>query len=254
MRDWAASGSIKIDRANEHIRHLEAEISAFRERRPYPLIRDPDFDSTLGTPFEIHVREEIPPRWSAIAADAIHNLHVALDYMWQRAIYGPNSGRHDHFPAFPNPEAAEARFKGKEKGNCKIAVNILKSAGTFKKENPFWDIRCFDDADKHDTMALVAQFLTGFQIDASAFPDAVMPPDWLFVPGPSGRAFVIEQGAILYARTPMPKVDVNPELTFEIAFGEGEVLNGQAVLPTLRHLAQTVDSLAAAFAEFGLLT
>jgi len=173
--------------------------------------------------------------------------------MWQRAIYGPNCGRHDHFPAFPNPEAAKARFRGKEKGNCKTAVNILMSANAFRKENPFWDIRCFDDADKHDTMVLVAEFLTGFQVDASSFPDLLVPQDWLFVPGPSGRAFVIEEGAVLYSLAPMPEVDMNPELTFEIAFGDGEGLKSQPVVPTLQNLAQVVDRLITAFTDEGLL-
>lgn len=253
MRNWESSGRVKINRANEHIRHLEAEIDAFRKRRPYPLLREPNDQSHFGTAYLIHIREEIPPEWGAIAADAIHNLHVALDYTWQRAIYGPNSGRHDQFPAFPNPDAAKARFKGKEKGRCKTAVDILKAGGTFKEGNPLWDIRCFDDADKHDTMVLVAEFLTGFQIDTSGFPDIVPPQEWLFVPGPSGRAFVIEHGAILYSTSPMPEVNVNPELTFEIAFGESEVLHGQAAVPTLHNLAKVVDSLATAFAEFGLL-
>jgi hypothetical protein len=253
MRNWESSGRIKIDRANEHIRHLEVEVEAFRKRRPYPLVREA-YDNRYGTGFVVHVREEIPPTWSAVAADAVHNLHVALDYMWQRAIYGPKSGRHDQFPAFPNPEAAKARFQGKEKGRCKTAVDILKAGGTFKEGNALWDIRCFDDADKHDTMVLVAHFLTGFMIDAAGFPDFVPPANWIMVPGPSLRQGVIEEGAILYATTPMPEVDVNPELTFEIAFGESEVLNGQAVVPTLKNLAKVVESLETAFVEFGLLT
>jgi hypothetical protein len=258
MRDWATSGRIKIDRANEHIRYLETEILAFRERRPYPVVRESNTYNqgvykTYGTAFDIHVREEIPPMWSAVAADAIHNLNVALDYLWQRAVWGAKSARRYHFPIYADAQSAKARFKGEPNRRMKRVVDILFRVNAFEEGNPFWTIRRFDDTDKHDTMALVAHSLTGMKIDTSAFPDLLLPQEWAFLPGPSERPYVIEEGAQLYSLRFMPEVDLNPELVFEIAFGEGEVLKGEAVVPTLDNLLASVESLAAALTEKGLL-
>lgn len=246
MRDWPSSGKTKIDRAYEHIEYFEAEVESFRERRPFQLTPERYVNGNFGTTFTVHVRENIPIIWGAVVADAIHNLRVALDYMWQLAVYGSKQRKGDQFPSFPNPKAAKVRFDGKEKGRIKAAVETLKSVDAFRVENPFWDIRCFDDADKHDTMALVAHFLTGFRVDTS------LAEEWSFIPGPSGKKGVIEEGAILYAVPPITKVQVSPEATFEIAFGESKVLKGEPIIPTLEDFADDVTDLAEAFEEDGL--
>jgi hypothetical protein len=241
MTDWASSGRIKIERANEHIRNLEAEIVAFRERRPYPVFpqADPNSDSTL---YIVRVREEIPSRWSAITADALHNLHVALEYIWLQAMPDDREG---HFPAYADPESAKARFNGKEKGRSKVAVDIFNRVDAFKVGNPFWAIRCFDDTDKHETISLVAFAREGLEFDDP-------PMLWRFAP--SFPLFVVKDGAPVFRLPPTAsKLDVNIYLTFYIAFGEGEVLTGDPVVPTLQNLAASVESLAAAFIEAGLL-
>lgn len=38
MSDWQACGGIKVERAKDHIRYLEAEIAAYNKRRPYVAV------------------------------------------------------------------------------------------------------------------------------------------------------------------------------------------------------------------------
>jgi hypothetical protein len=256
MREWATSGRVKIDRASEHIRNLESEIAGFRARRPYFVIPQRNPDGWEGTRFVVSA-EQIPARWSAIAADAVHNLHVALDHLWQRAIYGTRSGRHDHFPAFPNPERAKARFKGNEQGRRKTAVGILYQVKAFEVGNPFWCIRCFDDTDKHDTMTLVACPIQNVRVDlfkmlnkfsdelGHGIFDLTFPPE---------AVRVLEDGAELYLLAgPPPEMEVEHEIDFEVAFGESEVLKREAVLPSLRNLTAAVANLATNFEASGLV-
>jgi len=280
MRKWSTSGRVKIERAKEHIRRLDAEILAFRDMHPYQIFRhlDAHLDPREGLCYCVRVVHDIDPHWGAIAADAIHNLNVALDHLWQRALYGTRGVRHDHFPAFPNPEKAKVRFRGKENGSCKRAVDLLWSIYAFEIGNPFWRIREFDDADKHDTMVLAACQIQGFHVDLAGTP---MP---LNLARESWR--ILKDGAPLYTvepRTedggrilcyPFPQVrivindqfmpwndfvraadqmNVSTDLAFAVTFGESEVLEREPVVPTLSHMAASVDGLSKVFLAAGLI-
>jgi hypothetical protein len=64
VRAWQASGGVKIERAKEHIRNLEAEIEAFLERSPYRVVTEKD--SQGGKVYRAHILEEPPLRLGAI--------------------------------------------------------------------------------------------------------------------------------------------------------------------------------------------
>jgi len=275
MRSWSASGRVKIERAEKHIRDFEAERDAFRALRPYRVVGEahadcPDKGFRNGCiSLTIRQYEPIPDRLPAIVADAVHNLRSALDHLWQRAVYGTRSAKRDYFPFFESPDSAKTRFKGKEKGRCKTAVDILKSVNAFEVGNPLWSICCFDDADKHDTLRLVASRIHVMLViidgsiasanisdhgESNAQVRLGFPPYDPTAPKPAprpGSTFdILEHGKHIGTRpwTPgAPEPDVDDEIVFEIAFGEGEILEREAVLPTLKHFAATVRSLEELF-------
>ena len=250
MRDWASSGQIKVERAREHIRDLESEIAGFRNRNPYRVMSERNAQHG-GTDAVVRVLEPVPTAWSAIASDAIHNLNVALDYMWQRAVHGSKVARGDYFPVCANPEEAERRFKGRQSGRVQQAVKVLRDAGAFSAANPFHAIREFDNTDKHDTISLVACYLPEWGIDIGRSVGARRPivfrqrfAEW--------RS--IEDGLVLYSlAATLSEVDVDHELPFEIVFGQPEALKGEPVIPAIQRLAQAVDDLASAFCAKGLI-
>jgi hypothetical protein len=253
VRDWASSGRVKIERANKHIRDLEARVTAFRKKGPYHVVPKLNSDGTEGATFTVRVVYDIPPDFSAITADAIHNLHVALEHLWQRALYGAKRNKGDRFPFYKSPECAKSRFRGKEKDRCKKAVDLLNAVEAFRKGNPFWNIFCFDNADKHDTLSLVACALTRFRSDVHHLYYGIPGPllDFTF---PSIESRIIKDGALLYSwNGPVSEMNVEHKLAFEIAFGKGEVLEHETVIPTLQHFSTSVEGLAAAFIEAGLL-
>lgn len=244
MRDWATSGRVKIDRAYEHVAYLEGKIQAFKNRRPYRAVPDPHAEGDRLV-FVVQELEAIPLRWSAVASDAIHNLRVALDHMWQRAVWGAKSAPQQSFPAYANPECAKARFRGKEHGRLKAAVDILWSVNAFQVGNPFWEINEFDNADKHDTMTLVATSLDFVVVEVADKTQILSISDG----GPPHR---LKHGDV-FTTTHPADMDVNVDFAFEITFGEGEILKGEPVTPTLEHFTTAVDSLADVFIEAGLL-
>src|SRR5579864_4992836 len=76
---------LKIERAKEHIRDLDAAIKRFVQEQPYTLgakpHRIPEIEHTTLYVAEV---KPIPDCISLIVGDAIHNLRSALDHlMWQ---------------------------------------------------------------------------------------------------------------------------------------------------------------------------
>jgi hypothetical protein len=109
MRDWASSGRVKIERANEHIADFESVTRSFFEAYPYRLV--PEFDKESGhLLYRVREGAPIPLRWRAIASDAVHNLRSSLDILWRQVMYPSGGGdtRHQFFPIFDSAKKFEA--------------------------------------------------------------------------------------------------------------------------------------------------
>src|SRR5690348_9159062 len=71
---------LKVERAERHIRDLQAAIDAFLARDPYPYVVKDDVERGTRSVAMV-VRELVPDELGLIAGDAIHNLRSALDIM-----------------------------------------------------------------------------------------------------------------------------------------------------------------------------
>src|ERR1700687_47569 len=92
---------VKIERAKEHIRNLEAEINAFWTPDRYAIA--PEVDHRTGDEvFKIHGNLEVPARWGCIVGEVVHNLRSALDHLaWQLVLAnGGTPNRATEFPIF----------------------------------------------------------------------------------------------------------------------------------------------------------
>jgi len=84
-----------------------------------------------------------------------------------------------------------------------------------------------------------------------------MPPRPMVLAPPDDRKFPLKNGDILltYPRVRLPFIDYSKfEFTFEIAFGEGQIFDGEAVIPTLTKLVDFTERVIDIFARriFGL--
>jgi hypothetical protein len=75
-----AGPRLKIERAERHVRELEAEIRAFRERNPYRVVRDHDAQAGRYV-YRVKTVEDVPACLSTIIGDIAHNLRSALDQL-----------------------------------------------------------------------------------------------------------------------------------------------------------------------------
>jgi len=254
MSDWTASSRVKVERAKEHVRNLESEIQAFWQRRPYEILTDDDPDPGNYIA-RVRAREQPPIRWGAVAGDAIHNLRSALDVLIHQLVTHA-TGKHPRaklaFPIYDTRHECEAAgFREIERAS-KTAVGIVKALKPYKLGNePLWLIKHLDNVDKHRVLLVVGSAFTNVRINlAAAFPDLwnLLPGLWVGLkPQLDPELCPLQDGAILF-RARRDHMQMQPQFTFEIAFGEDETVRGKPIVPTLHQFADVVDGIVDQFA------
>jgi len=246
---WESSGGVKIKRAKEHIRNLEASIGAFVKRSPYDIL--PCIDNETGQiVVSVLVREFPSIRWGAVVGDAVHNLSSALNILWRMVwpvtVRGEN--RRDDFPIYKSADVFEARFRGEQKGAREPVVDLLKTLKPYKGGNDLlWMLRVIDNADKHHL--LIPVFVNFGGGTATLTADGKRPASSqipfqqpVYAINNNTELFRIDQppgfGADVY---------VEAEVTLEEAFAEPEIVKGQPIVSTLHQLAGEVDRVVELF-------
>ncbi len=251
---------VKVERAKEHISNLEALDQGFLQSNPYEIIPydEPDTGDLI---FKVKVSAQPPLRWGAIVGDTIHNLRSSLDLLVCELVRAngekvkPNTG----FPVFKSATASANAFKsgppGQVKGAPKAAVDLIKKAKPYDGGNDaLWRLHQLDIADKHKLLIAVGSahrnvivdfgaihrnsIASHFGVDPSEIPSAPI------AIRPADRQFPLKDGAEVFRMATAVRgsdMDMNPQFTFEIAFGEGEIVKGEPLLETLHELVQFVE-------------
>jgi hypothetical protein len=262
MRDWASSGRVKIERAKEHIKNFDTSAKAAFESGLYSLSFERDAEPGYAT---IRVRGgPIPAYWSAIVGDAVHNLRIALDYLW-RDVWTPQGtpvDRRDGFPTFLNADKFEARFRRVQKGTPQVVVKLLREIKPYKGGNDaLCDLVALDDRDKHHAIVLICGRMVEAKLDASrtfvargiAAPEN---PVLHLRATKDGGLYPLEDGTPV-ARANLTafkgKVEVETECAFQVAFGESEIRKLESVVDTLNEFAGVVEGVVQTFSIAGLI-
>jgi hypothetical protein len=233
---------LKLRRARHHISELTNEISAFLRRTPFYLEIAPEESFDMKT-WIVHVREDVPPDFSAIIGDVIHNLRAPLDLMACELVC--LNGRNDSDVRFPF-SASEADFDAAIKRNnfhraSGEAIALLKSLKPYRGGNEaLRAVHDLDVMDKH--RALIP---TTYMIGA---PDA----QWSREPDKSARFGPIRDGMSIPAHLPVRFRERGQfVLCFPLVDSAGNragPLGGGELVPTLKSLAELIDSIIEAFA------
>ena len=258
---------IKVERAKEHFRDLQARIEGLQEDNAYKAIPY-DEPNTGDLVYKAKIGNQPPPYWSAIVGDCVHNLRSSLDLLVCEMLRAGDRKieRHHKFPVFRDETAYTNAFKpgppGAIKGIPKCAVDLIKDAKPHEgPDNAFGRLHKLDIADKHHLLVPVGvvhrKIITTFRLDDfSDFSglnhdpttiidgELVTPPHGIT---PVGLRFPLEDGAEIYRvpaslrADPRAQMHVYPELVIEVAFGEVEVVEGEPIIPTLHQLIQFVE-------------
>jgi hypothetical protein len=281
--DWESNGRVKLDRAREHIQQLDVEIGAFLRLRPYGAFQACDLE-TRDMHWIAHVETEPPLlRWSAIASDAIHNLRVALDFLWLAARRQHKKGgasakrqskkrgashsrkRPDPFPICEDESEFRGRFlnsDGTPKSRVADALVALTPYQTVEappKGSVLWELARIDNDGKHELLTLVGH--------ASIVTVDPM-PGWFTIgfrgggqvrfPSPLPRipkAAILTKGLPVHtvAAALVDKADMNPQIAFTISLQDARVPPFLPVVNLLLAMADDVQRAADVFAGAGLI-
>jgi hypothetical protein len=183
--------------------------------------------------------------------------------MWQLVEANgntPNGGTEfpifDHPVFFNDPKTFKAKVRRKVDGASQPAITLIESIQPYNAGyEPLWIVHRLDIVDKHhvllpvgaayhsvDIGSLMAEqmrALTGWDIPEIAL--GVRPADKLFPLNERQEVFKVVSAARV------PNVTHNPKFTFEIAFGDDEVVKGEPMLPTLSNLVEFVSNLIEKF-------
>jgi hypothetical protein len=157
----------KMNRAQENILNLQAEIARFFEESEYPVLSH-DNKKIIPEAVEYHSKLPIPLRFSVLSGEVVHHLRSCLDHIvwhFSDADYRRKHITQIQFPILkerPAPADMLAKYERKIKGITD--TRVLELIERVQPYNPspgslnslLLPIHNLDIVDKHRTLVIVA--------------------------------------------------------------------------------------------------
>jgi hypothetical protein len=250
----------KIQRADEQIKNLNAEISDWlgKNRHLYRTIHEADHDARQAI---LSVTGPDPPlRFSVIAGEIVHQLRSCLDHLVYQLVIaksGSPDAKLEHILQFPicyTPQNFE-RARRQIQGVSDTAAAEIERRQPYHNKvdirmHPLWLLRELDNADKHRLLVVcggAAQPHTVLFGDETKKRSAtgekrevelvsISPPvDWPVRVTEDGTEFMRLQ----FGKYD-PEMKVSAKLSVQVAFAELGVFSKKPVIYRLQELRDTV--------------
>jgi len=242
-----------MGRAKQHVDDLEAAIIAFHRTNPYHVIIEDDPQTGRRTAKIGREPAPIPDTVPLILGDAVHAIRCSLDYFAYAAVSAPTD--QTVFPVLRQSRVPTARelktlVDGKVVGASKQLRQALYALQPhFGGHGEYiWLIHHLDLIDKHRLLVTIGIAYSSFIFDAAAMLRGLT--DWTkdLPPMPIGlrpaSRYPVQNGSALFTADPdFFEKHKDLKFTFDVAFGEPQILVGEPVVPTLRRLLDEVDGL-----------
>jgi hypothetical protein len=232
----------KLDRANDCIRNLDSEIKAFL--KPPKSVFGEDKEKASHKFLE-HARREVPPRFGVLAGEIAHHLRSVLDHLVWLLSSEQYRRQHETLIAFPictaKPRKPKelTRYDGKIQGiTSSDARSLIEKLQPYNAADPFDDpliiLHNLDRVDKHQTLVLVqSSWNMSLSIPLKLF-------QWTIIGRPD-----IDQKIF----TPTTADKLKMDFSLQIAFAQLGRWKGEAVVPVLTHLLNTIQDDVKRFSE-----
>jgi hypothetical protein len=240
----------KIERAKQLVREFEEALQSFRGTNPYGVVAENNAQ-TGDRIYTIKTRTPIPLELPLIAGLAIHQLRSSLDHLaWQLVeANGHTPGKWTYFPISENKSkyiASSDKVQGMSAG----AIKLIDAAKPYQGGNDaLWALHELDNIDKHRFL-LVTAFgaaepivrLTKGRFGGSHV--VIKIHDGLSEARQRDEVVFLEDGAEIGRVVGCGESEVytNLDVSFEIAFGEPQVVRGKPVLPFLHQVSHLVGA------------
>jgi hypothetical protein len=246
---------LKVKRAKHHIADLDRQIHLFfiGKPNPYPLIRevDPEFGDLV---FKLGKCSPIPEDFPLIIGDILQNLRTALDHLvWQLILSNgsvpkvPASG----FPIMKSAGEYKSKSPRKVNGMAPEAIKMIDALKPYcEGSEDLFGLHILNNADKHRLLLVVGAAHTATRVTVRLSPT---PREFrVALPAPLKWSYPLKDGTELYRifKDDISDFEQDPQFTFQIAFGDAEVMNGEPLLPPLHQLANLIDAIIIKFDAF----
>lgn len=213
----------RLDRAQEHLDALNAELDAFATQKPYAF----HVVSYSGNyVYDVEWIRRPPERWPLLVGDCVHNVRCALDHI----VYELSGGRMAEVPRyaeFPIFKDKTAFFQRTKKGKAapgsglrKIesvtnpnARTAIRGLQPFQRPDPLrdllWILHELNNFDKHRALHVVFGYMHTNLANRGVFDVADLPRGW--------RQARATQGPMYVANLPPGPVDYNVKMRFDLA-------------------------------------
>jgi hypothetical protein len=244
----SAGVEMKFQRAREHAAELERRVREFLESTPFEVYEEEE-QATGDLVTRVRVHRQPPPELSLIIGDIVHNARTALDHLaWQ--LVRANGVQPEEKTAFPIawskdsfPSYAKKCLKGVNKKTFAAVEELKPYRGGDER---FWRLHRLDIEDKHHLLIPVGAAHRNVVLSMSFLghedtPPAEFPPLAL---KPADRQYPLQDGAVVFrvmkAAREADETSFRSQygLTFEVAFGDGLIIAGEPVVPTLAKLVE----------------
>jgi len=261
----------KIEWAKRHIHELEAVVNGLvisHESHPHVIVTEDD-PQTGNLLYKLAGTPQVPDRVGLLAADAIHNMRVALDRLMtqlvERAGNMPKNRRTPYFPTGKDRQSFESFCTAQIQALIgQDAFDVLRATDAYLggKGEVVWYLHHLDIEDKHRIDYALGFNMSSLTLSAPTIDmsevaehspelaanfnrmvgEAMSKLFWK----PADILFPLQDGDTLFSGPQNPTND--PQFRLEVAFSEPEIVHAKPVLPTLIEYAQATEALIESFA------
>jgi hypothetical protein len=251
----------KIERARYHVQELDDTLQAFFGTRPYVIgtKRNPETRQLIYYLLSV---SEVPTTVDVIAGEVLQSLRSALDHLaYQLVLVGtgqPGPFSHVYFPIFDSAKEYGSGKLRQIKGMRQDAISAIDAIKPYKGGNDtLWRLHRLNNVDKHRLLVTVGSSFQSVDLGRTLtrglraiIPDeqrrAAVPDLSLFV-RPQDNLFPLKAGDELFIDQPDAEADENQQIRFAVVINEPGVIEGEAIIETLRQMVDVVDQLVPVF-------
>lgn len=240
---------IKLKRARTHADGLREEIQSYLASQPFTTEKAEETGSG-DLVYRVRVSTPVPDDFGAMIGDVIHNARAALDLLIWQAVEanGGTPGKSTCFP-FAKDEPSYQKTRGNALAGASAdvftLVDGLKPYGEGNAQ--LWRLHNLDILDKHRVLVPVGAahrnvILTYKPPLMEGMPGGIEFPSLAL--RPADRLFPLQDMVEVYRVHGAARADLclgEPDFTFEVAFGDGQFVDGEEVFAVLDTLVREVE-------------
>jgi hypothetical protein len=243
---------LKFQRAQEHVTELQRRVREFLDSGPFAVYEEEE-PATGDLVTRVRVLCQPPVDLSAVIGDIVHSARTALDHLaWQLVLSsGSQPTDRTQFPIARSRDAFPSYAKACLKGVSKEAFRAIEQLKPYQGgDDRFWLLHRLDIEDKHHLLVPVGAAHRNILLEWSflgnehippmkAPPYALNPLDHQYPLHDGAEVFRVKRGA-RESESDQEQFRIEHRFTFEVAFGDGVLIAGEPVMPTLPTLVEEI--------------